>query len=347
MDVKVSIIIPVYNAESYLSECIESLLNQTLKECEFIFVNDGSSDRSREIIEKYKYRDIRINLVNQENQGVSTARNQGLKLAVGEYVGFVDADDYVERDMYETLFAATKCEDYDIVFSNFLSEMSGKKDITQYPFPNDILLNKEYIWNNILLYFMKAENFNSVCNKIFKNRLIKEHNIMFPEKVALGEDGMFNIQFFSFAQTAIYKQYVGYFYREVTGSATRDFLNHDYFQRSLETYSMAFPEIFEQIIDLKTLHRLKSIKLINSVMGQIYEATSTNASFKEKCKYINRVITNEHVKEALSIYYKEQYHILGRYERIFLRMMKSKSILGLYLITFYSQFRNKTNGGIL
>src|SRR6476646_4070363 len=98
MSQKVSVIIPVYNAGKYITRCIESLLNQTLQECEFIFINDGSIDDSREIIEGYKQVDDRIILINQVNQGVSIARNKGLYLAAGEYVGFVDADDCIEKD---------------------------------------------------------------------------------------------------------------------------------------------------------------------------------------------------------------------------------------------------------
>ncbi|WP_243556899.1 glycosyltransferase [Priestia megaterium] len=83
MNVKVSVVIPVYNAEKYITECIESLLNQTLKQCEFIFVNDGSKDNSLQIIENYRKKDNRVKLINQENQGVSIARNNGLEIALG------------------------------------------------------------------------------------------------------------------------------------------------------------------------------------------------------------------------------------------------------------------------
>ena len=104
MNVKVSVIIPVYNCEKYIEECIESLINQTLQECEFIFVNDGSKDKSEEIIKKYADKDERITLINQKNSGVSVARNVGIKKAVGEYIGFVDADDYVDSNYYEKLY---------------------------------------------------------------------------------------------------------------------------------------------------------------------------------------------------------------------------------------------------
>ena len=140
MGIKVSVIIPVYNAEKYITECIESLLNQTLQQCEFIFVNDGSKDHSGAIIDEFKKKDSRIILINQENQGVSMARNNGLKAASGEYVGFVDADDYIENDMYETMYNHAKQDECDAVISNLESEMEGRKFISNYPFPQNTIL---------------------------------------------------------------------------------------------------------------------------------------------------------------------------------------------------------------
>ena len=97
---KVTVVVPVYNVEKYLIRCIESLINQTLKEIEIILVNDGSKDKSGKICEKYalKYKNIKV--IHQLNKGLSGARNTGIKIAQGEYVGFVDSDDYVEKDMF-------------------------------------------------------------------------------------------------------------------------------------------------------------------------------------------------------------------------------------------------------
>ena len=105
MKAKISIIIPVYNSEKYLEECIISLLNQTLKECEFIFINDGSTDNSYNICKEYERKDGRIVLINQENRGVSTARNIGMTRAQGDYITFVDSDDYVDNKYIETLLS--------------------------------------------------------------------------------------------------------------------------------------------------------------------------------------------------------------------------------------------------
>ncbi|KMY51889.1 glycosyltransferase [Peribacillus loiseleuriae] len=343
MSIKVSVIIPVYNAEKYVAECIESLISQTLQDCEFIFINDGSKDRSGEMIEHYQKLDNRIILINQGNQGVSMARNAGLHIATGEYIGFVDADDYIENDMYERLYHSAKYDDCDVVISNFESEMDGHKVITKYPFPIDTTLKKNYIEQELLPYFIKADNLNSVVNKLFRNELIKEQSIGFPEKVALGEDGLFNIRFFSYAFTVKYLEYAGYHYREVAGSATRNIAGKDYFNRSLEVYNLNLPDIFTGIMNKEKLQQLKSIKLVNNVMSYIhlYLKPSQDISFSNRYKYVKNMICNKDVKEALFVYYNEVYHVLGRYEKFIVNMMKRKSIIGLYCATAYSRFRNK------
>ena len=343
MNNKVSVIIPVYNAEKYIVECIESLLSQTLQECEFIFVNDGSNDNSREIIQKYQKLDNRIKLINQKNQGVSIARNVGLSMAAGEYVGFVDADDYIEKDMYEVLYNSAKENNCDVVVSNFESELEGHKIITKYSFPLNTVLEKDYIEQELLQYFLKKDDLNTTCNKIYKNKVIRENNVNFPEKIALGEDGMFNMQFFSYASTMKYVDYTGYHYKEVAGSATRNISEKDYFKRALEVYRLQLPEIYTGKVDQVKMWQLKSIKLVNSVMSyiHIYFSPSKDISFSKRYKYVKKMINHTELRNALSIYYRENYSTLGRYEKFLVSMIKRKLIIGLYCTTAYSRFRNK------
>lgn len=344
MSKKVSVIIPVYNAEKYVAQCIESLLSQTLQECEFIFINDGSKDNSGEIIEKYKKSDERIKLVNQENQGVSIARNMGLNLAAGEYIGFVDADDYVEKDMCEILYNSAKQGDCDVVISNFESEMEGHKVITKYPFPIGVLLEKNYIQQQILPYFLMEDHLNTAVNKIYKNKVIKDNHVKFPEKVALGEDGIFNMHFFSNATTMKYIDYTGYYYREVAGSATRNILKKDYFSKALEVYTSETPEVYTGKFDKAKIHRLKSMKFIRSVMSYIYIyfVPSKDVSFSKRYRYVKNMICNKYVREALPIYYRENGRALGRYEKFVIEMIKRKYTLGLYCAAAYSRLRNKS-----
>ncbi len=338
-----SIIIPVYNAEKYITQCIESLLSQTLKECEFIFINDGSKDNSSEIINNYKKSDKRILLINQSNRGVSAARNAGLKAASGKYIGFVDADDIVEKDMFKVLYDTAENESSDIIISNFQSMLEGRRFITNYPFPKNINLNFEYVQQNILPYFLKMDDLNTVCTKIYKNDLIAQAAAVFPQDLALGEDGFFNIQCFSHAKSIRFIEYVGYYYREVEGSATRDIGKKDYFSQALVVYNQKLPEIFITNMDLTFIRKLKSIKLINYVMAYlyIYSKPSNELSFFKRYQYIKNMISNQSVREALPQYKSEMSTTFGRYEKFLISMIERKSMTGLYFLTAYSRFRNR------
>ena len=342
MSVKVSVIIPVHNAEKYIRECIESLLNQTLQQCEFIFINDGSADNSEQIINEYKKIDNRIMLINQENNGVSTARNTGLYRASGEYIGFVDSDDYVELDMYEQLYTKAKEYNCDVVFCNYESEIEGHKLITDYSFPKNNLLDADFIDRTILPYFIKEENFNTVWNKIYKNKIIQEKYITFPPNMDLGEDGMFNIYFFNNAKKTVYLDYTGYHYREVAGSATRN-LKKNYFQQSLDVYNMELPDQIQNKINIHTIKQFKSIKLIKSTIAyiHIYFQPSKEVSFLKRYLFIKKMISDKSVQESLSYYYIENQSGLVSYERALIYAIRKRLTIILYLITAYSRARNK------
>lgn len=122
MKPKVSIIVPVYNVEKYLVRCMESLLNQTLKEIEIILVDDGSPDNCPQMCDEYARRDSRVKVIHKSNAGLGYARNSGLDVAVGEYIAFVDSDDYVDTSMYATLWNEARASNADVVFCNFKVE---------------------------------------------------------------------------------------------------------------------------------------------------------------------------------------------------------------------------------
>lgn len=340
---KVSIIIPVYNAEKYISECIESLLGQTLRHCEFIFVNDGSTDNSRAIIEGHQSKDDRIKLINQHNQGVSAARNHGLAAASSEYIGFVDADDQVEKSMFETLYKAAHADNCDIVFSNFESEQDGRKIVNRCPLPVDVVFDKAFIQQEILPIYLKSDQLNSVCNKIYALKLIREQGLQFPDRVALGEDGLFNMQVLSYSSSVKYIDYTGYYYREVPGSATRNVVQKDYFARALEVYEAKLPTAYESLLEQEKVLALKTIKFIRAVISYIhfYYLPATGLSFQQKYSYVKKMLDHPVIHEALPLYKQQIGNELGRYEWVILLMMKSKSAMGLYWITAYSRVRNK------
>ena len=134
----ISIIVPVYNVEKYVSQCLDSLVNQTYKNIEIILVNDGSTDRSGLICNEFAAKDHRIKVVNQNNQGVSASRNKGLTIAKGEYIGFVDSDDFCHPNMYETLLQNLIEAKSDIVICEYQRLIKGKVIPVVFPYPTNI-----------------------------------------------------------------------------------------------------------------------------------------------------------------------------------------------------------------
>lgn len=165
---KVSIIVPIYNTSLYLRKCLDSLVNQTLSNIEIILVNDGSTDGSIDIINEYKNKHNNIVVVDKENGGVSSARNEGIKIATSKYIGFVDSDDYIDLTMYETLYNASIMNDFDLVICD-LYETDGLRKRKMYSGLNRNLHSKKQIQKN-----MNSIN-STLCNKIYKTNILKNN----------------------------------------------------------------------------------------------------------------------------------------------------------------------------
>ena len=164
MSIKVSIIIPIYNMEKYLRECLDSVVNQTLKDIEIICINDGSTDNSLTILREYQEKDNRIKIINQDNKGTGTARNNGIKISMGEYIGFVDPDDWISLDYYEKLYKIAVQKDLDIVCAKNRIEYISKTEQKLFKI-NNKFLKKELILRHISLW-----------NKIFKKDFVNKYN---------------------------------------------------------------------------------------------------------------------------------------------------------------------------
>ena len=202
---KISVIIPVYNTGNYLKKCLNSILNQTLKEIEIIIVNDGSSDNSLDIIKKYMKKNKNIILINKENGGQGSARNMGISRATGEYISFVDSDDFIDEEMLEEMYLTAKENDSDIVICNISDyyEKSGTmRDVS-------LNLKKEVSIQEAILYSVP-----SVVNKIYRRELLQDNKLFFNEKIWY-EDFPYSIQLLVHAKkiSFINKPFYHYFHR--------------------------------------------------------------------------------------------------------------------------------------
>lgn len=191
---KLSIIVPVYNVEKYIGRCMESLLNQTYKNIEIILINDGSTDKSGEMCDKYALQDNRVTVFHQKNEGVSSARNTGIKNATGKYITFVDPDDWVELDMYENIISKFN-DEIDAVFCTNVEEYeteTGKKAITRKPDISGVVSGRDAL--RAASIKMRSGYFVAVWNKVFKRDTIVKANIYF-EDYKIAEDELWLTKF--------------------------------------------------------------------------------------------------------------------------------------------------------
>ena len=204
--VAVSIIVPVYNTEEYLQKCLDSLTNQTLKNIEIICVNDGSTDNSLKILQDNAIKDDRIKIINQENKKQGAARNAGMQVATGEYIGFVDSDDWVDFDFYEKLYSAAKKHSFDIALG---TNVRVKKNINK----KRLNITEEKEYTTVQEKFDVNIQWKNPCptNKIYKRDLFINHNIRWPEGVYC-EDKLFTIKAVYFANSIVTVPDVYYYY---------------------------------------------------------------------------------------------------------------------------------------
>lgn len=171
---KISIIVPVYNTEKYLSKCLNSLIKQTYKDIEIIVVNDGSKDKSLEIAKKIAKQDNRIKVFNKENGGLSSARNFGIEKASGEYIGFVDSDDYIKENMFEILYNMIKEANAKIAICGWYLVEDNQIRTCNFKCKKLVLNDEQAI--DMLLNHVSFDNF--ACNKLFHRALFKD--VIFP-----------------------------------------------------------------------------------------------------------------------------------------------------------------------
>lgn len=178
----ISIIIPVYNVEKYIEKCIHSVMEQTYKNIEIIMINDGSTDNCGKICDEYAKKDNRIKVIHQKNEGVSSARNKGIRECTGKYIGFVDGDDIIDTDMFEKLYESITKNESDLAICNYYpnKDFCGVDEIIDIETALDLILDKD-----------KYKGF--VVNKLYKKSILKDQK--FDEKIDICEDLIFNCQY--------------------------------------------------------------------------------------------------------------------------------------------------------
>ncbi len=340
MHIKISVIVPVFNAEKYLKECIDSIIAQTLREIEIICVDDGSTDNSLHILKDYALKDSRIAIIEQKNKGAGAARNLGLECAKGEYLSFLDADDFFEPSMLETMYNKAKKHSIDIIVcrsDKFLQEYGILEEnplsVNAKLLPNDDVFCTKDIEKNIFKTMI-----GWTWDKLFLASFIKEHGLKFQEQRTT------NDMFFVFAALASSKKIavcntIFVHYRKVKKgslSVSRENSWHCFYDAliALKAYLIE-QKLFEQYkIDFINYALHFSLWNLNSLSGKERELLYNTL----KLKWFNNLEINGIKKEQF--YHRGEYNrynkiLIFSYEDYVQKFLYSKNLLNTILFVFY------------
>lgn len=293
--IKVSVVVPVYNQERYLRKCVDSLINQTLTDIEIILVDDGSDDLCPLICDNLALMDFRIKVIHQYNSGPGFARNSGIECAHGEYIAFVDADDYIASDALEIAYEVAKLNDADEVRYIFKEIVDGDEDsINRNGVPSQELIIADSISEKLGPYLSCVSGMNdrngkivrltgSACTAIYRLKVINDSSVRFCSgKDFISEDYIFNIEYMLACRKVVFLDQILYFYRKNLNSATRIF-KEDRFQKAI-VFTAKLKELLYRIKypheDLVIMGYL--INFVRSYYRNLYNSADIPLSRKKK-----------------------------------------------------------------
>lgn len=298
----VSIIVPVYKVpEQYLRKCIESLINQTLEEIEIMLVDDGSPDACGDICDLYLAKDSRIKVIHKRNKGLSSARNSGFLTATGEWVMFVDGDDWIEPETCECMYQEGIKNDVQLVLCGIMKEYG--RSAAKYKFylqENKVYTGEECKWlqQQLLVY---NGNIAVVYSKLIKRDLLLEHHILHDEELRQGAEGLeFNLRLFEELKRAkfINKAFYHYIYNENSISASHDEVNHEYVVMCFEKIKEFIENSNNREMLLPWLNNRLLYVVITTAISGYFNPSNTEPYSEKKRKYV-AYLEKTIIKEAL------------------------------------------------
>ncbi len=298
-ELTISVIIPIYNSSEYLEKCINSVLTQTYKNLDIILVDDGSTDGSAAICDCYAEKDSRISVIHKSNEGVSIARNTALQIAIGDFVGFVDADDQVLSNMFQYLLEQALEHQVDIVMCDtIVVYVDGKKEIDSISkLSSSKLLNSKDFSPELLI-----EMAGSACRCLYKRTLLQKYCIVFPEGVKFSEDRIFNLHAFGCANGILYLK-EGYYLRFIREQSAVHRFHSDYYEnikKAAQATELIIRKVWcarQDILDIYLKHYI--IGAIASISNYFYK-TST-LSYVEKRNALRNICNDNDLRIAIGI----------------------------------------------
>lgn len=294
---KVSIIIPVYNVEEYLDKCVQSAINQSLKDIEIILVDDESPDNCPQLCDEYAKKDSRIRVVHKKNGGLGFARNSGLEIATGEYVTFLDSDDFVELDTYENLYQIVSKDNADAIYYK-LDRFYNDKDtiVVTHKEKNNVFYENQI--KDLMLDVIasdlseKAEHkVNcSSCTGVYKLSIIKQNNVSFhSERELISEDLVFNLDFLKHSKQIVFNETEYYHYRLNSKSLTNT-IRLDRIDKNLELFNFIIEHLADWGLDKSKGEERASRMFIGYSRSFMNPILKSSIPLKDKINWLNKIL---------------------------------------------------------
>lgn len=340
---KVSVIVPCYGVEKYLDRCMKSLIEQTLQDIEVILIDDGSPDNIPIMCDKWAEKDARVKVIHKKNAGLGYARSSGLEIAAGEYVSFVDSDDYVSTKMYESLFQEAQKSDADLVFSNFKTEQRNGIWVDS----KEVEKREEWVGDKVEEFMLdmvacaphekKERKYQmSVWHSIYRRSIIVDNNIRFySEREVVSEDLPFQIDYMLHTHKVVYLPQSYYYYCLNGGSLTATFKQEKY-----EGFKDLYHLLNKKLAGIEG-YRLRTsrffIGYVRSFLLQMYVS-----DFSNKKEFV-RIIVNDDIWKGISQVYHPSY--LPAYPKMVYKAILQKRVLTLILCyeiaNYMKKFKNR------
>lgn len=337
---KISIIVPVYNAERYIERTIQALINQSYKNLEIILVDNNSIDKSLEICEKYAELDSRIQITSENISGPSAARNKGINFATGDFICFCDSDDLPDENMYETLLKYIIDLKSDITMCEFYSERID--DILELPYEDKCILEREEILNDLIPKMIGNKSdeeknipiWGSVWRCIYKKSIIQEMNLKFNEDIKFAEDLIFTLSYLKNSQSVSICKKPLYYYRMNEESIMFSSLKYE--NEKFNKRKILYESIKQVLIDINKYEQIKDRLLVTyrlyiiECIGNSYRRIGKNSLF-EAYKEVKYILNEETVESAF-----EKFNCISLKKKILYTLVKKKSAL---LLSIYFKIR--------
>lgn len=334
----ISVIVPVYNVASYLRKCLDTIVAQTCQDIEILVIDDGSTDQSGAICDEYACRDDRINIFHVENGGLSAARNIGIEHAKGEWIAFVDSDDWVEPDMLERALSAATRDQLDLVFWGYRKEYADRSEEKKLIWAQTEIYDEEQVSAQLhrrlfglmgkeLSHPEHSSSFNTAWGKLYRSSIIKENGIRFVDTDLIGsEDILFNAYVMAYVRRARYLDACAYHYRKNNDQSLTTVYNSKQFLRWQNLF-----DLMEEQIRRDGLPKIFADALNNrialSIIGIGLNILKNPRGVLERKKELRGVIRDKRYVTALR---KLQTRHMPLHWKVFFLMAKTGCVSGLY-----------------